>query len=259
MPLGEFEREVMRVIAGNRCEQSFVARASIIHQQPDSPRTSLDIDLFHDSEGVLATAWQQDMEVLKMGGYEVELELKTNTLIRGRVIKGGRETKVDWVVDSPFRFFPAEKDPELGWRINFWDGATNKILAHFNRHEFRDYFDILYLHEKNLHLGALAWAAAGKDPGLTPEFIIDWLKRSTRYGAEEVEQLKVSRKPDLKEMKQMFLRACEESEQLFSELPLEDLGCFYLSDDGRPVFPNTKASNFSALRRHFASPGGSKS
>lgn len=146
----------------------------------------------------------------------------------------------------------------MGWRINFWDGATNKILAHFNRHEFRDYFDILYLHEKHLHLGALVWAAAGKDPGLTPEFIIDWLKRSTRYGAEEVAKVNIAGRLDLREMKRVFLLGCEESERLFRDLPVEDLGCLYLGAEDRPVLPDPNAPNFGKLKRHFASPGGAE-
>ena len=257
MPLGEFEREVMRVIARNRSAQSFVAGASIIHQQSDSPRTSLDIDLFHDAENALETASKADIELLKRAGYEVRLELETKTLVRGSVAKGSRETKMDWVVDSPFRFFPAEKDPELGWRINFWDGATNKILALFNRHEFRDYFDIVYLHEKHLHLGALVWAAAGKDPGLTPEFILDWFKRSARYDVGEVAKVNIAGAIDLKAMKRIFLVACEESERLFKELPMEDIGCFYLGTQDEPVVPNPKAPIFGTLKRHFASRGGS--
>jgi len=35
------------------------------------------------------------------------------------------------------------------------------------------------LHERHLCFGALVWAAAGKDPGLTPELILDWTKRQT--------------------------------------------------------------------------------
>src|SRR5687767_5595439 len=215
MPLGKFEREVMHLIACNRNPQSFVAGASVLHQQPESPRTSLDIDLFHDSETALKSASEADIESLRTTGYDLHFELKTNTLIRGAVSKGSSQTKVDW----PFRFFPAEKDPDMGWRINFWDGATNKILALFNRHEFRDYFDIVYLHEQHLHLAALVWAAAGKDPGLTPEFILDWLKRSTRYGEEEVSMVRLQAPRDMKEMKQVFLQACDEAERLFKELP----------------------------------------
>jgi hypothetical protein len=258
MPLGDFEREVMRALACNRSAESFVAGASVIHQQADSPRTSLDVDLFHDSERALEAVWKRDVEVLEKSGYKVALELNTNTLVRGTVFKGERGTKVDWVVDSPYRFFPPEKDPEMGWRINFWDGATNKVLAHFNRHEFRDFFDILYLHEMHLHLGALVWAAAGKDPGLTPEFIIDWLKRSTRYGVEEVTKVNVHGELDLKAMKRKFLQACEESEQLFRELPASEMGCFYVAADGKPTVPDVKSQGFGELKRHFASLGGSR-
>src|SRR2546427_294842 len=77
---------------------------------------------------------------------------------RAIIRRGGQETKIEWVHDSAFRFFPVERDLELGWRLNFWDAATNKVLALIGRQKIRDYLDCLYLHEHHLHLGALAWA-----------------------------------------------------------------------------------------------------
>jgi hypothetical protein len=38
MPLGDFEREVLRVLAANRNPDSFVGGATVLHQAPDSPR-----------------------------------------------------------------------------------------------------------------------------------------------------------------------------------------------------------------------------
>jgi hypothetical protein len=61
-------------------------------------------------------------------------------------------------------FFPIEPDAELGWRLNSWDAATNKILAMAGRQKIRDFLDTLFLHQQHLHLAALVWAA-GKDPG----------------------------------------------------------------------------------------------
>lgn len=58
----------------------------------------------------------------------------------------------------------------MGWRLNCWDAATNQVLAMAGRQKIRDFLDTLFLHEQHLHLAALVWAAAGKNPGLTPEF-----------------------------------------------------------------------------------------
>jgi hypothetical protein len=38
---------------------------------------------------------------------------------------------------AAFRFFPVEPDPELGWRLNFWDVAANKVLAFCGRDKLR--------------------------------------------------------------------------------------------------------------------------
>ncbi len=45
MPLGPFEREILALVAGNRSPASFVAGATVLHCQPDSPRISRDIDV----------------------------------------------------------------------------------------------------------------------------------------------------------------------------------------------------------------------
>ena len=46
MPLGDFERQVLRIIAANRNPESYVAGATVLHQSPDSPRASRDVDAF---------------------------------------------------------------------------------------------------------------------------------------------------------------------------------------------------------------------
>ena len=65
--------------------------------------------------------------------------------------------------------------------MNFWDVAVNKVLAFAGRPEIRDWVDVLHLHQRHLHLGALAWAGTGKDPGLSPEAIIRWGGRHAVY------------------------------------------------------------------------------
>ena len=256
MPLGPFEREVLRLIAVNRNPDSFVAGATVLHQSPASPRSSQDVDIFHDSEEALAQSAEADTRVLRAAGYEVIEHKREATFRRALVQKGRDATKLEWVHDSAFRFFPAEPDAEMGWRLNFWDAATNKVLALFGRHVFRDYVDTLYLHEKHLHLGALTWAAAGKDGGLTPELIIDWSRRSSRYTAEDVEKVRLPSPPDLRAMKLAFLQATEESESLFTRLPMEEMGCLYLDASGKPVCPNPDSPEFPKLTRHYGSVKG---
>jgi hypothetical protein len=178
MPVGDFERDVLRLLAVNRHPDSFVGGGTVLHQAAHSPRASKDVDYFHDTLESLAAAVRADVTTLRAAGYEVELGRAQETFQRALVRRGGRQTKMEWVFDSVFRFFPVEPDLDLGWRLNFWDAATNKVLAFAGRSKLRDLVDVVYLHEQHLHLGALAWAAGGKDPGMTPEAIIDWARRS---------------------------------------------------------------------------------
>lgn len=256
MPIGDFEREVLQAIAANRNPDSYVGGATVLHQRPDSPRSSRDVDLFHDTTESLAKSVEADVQALGKGGFAVELDKPQETFRRAVVRRGSRSTKIEWVFDSAFRFFPVEADAELGWRLNFWDAATNKTLALFSRHEFRDYVDTFYLHHHHLHLGALAWAAAGKDPGLTPELILDWIKRHTSYSPEQVKELMLREPLDLVRMKKQWLRAIEESDSLVAKLPLDEVGCFYLDAANHPVLPNPDSPEFPKLQRHFGSVKG---
>jgi hypothetical protein len=125
MPLGTFEFEVLRLLAANRNPDSYVAGATVLNQHPDSRRTSKDVDVFHDTIECLAESANRDFATLKEAGFEViETGRRQDTFCRALVRRGGRQTKVEWVFDSAFRFFPVEPDPELGWRLNFWDVAV---------------------------------------------------------------------------------------------------------------------------------------
>jgi hypothetical protein len=253
MPIGDFEREVMRLIAANRNPDSFLGGATVLHQHPDSPRSSRDVDLFHDTTESLAQASERDLATLQAAGYEVEVSKAQETFRRALVRRGTLVTRIEWVFDSAFRFFPVEPDLDLGWRLSFWDVATNKILALFGRAEARDFLDCLYLHERHLPLGALAWAAAGKDPGATPELIIDWARRGTKYRPEDLADLRLSKPVDLRALKPIWLRACAEAEALFEQLPPAEMGCLYLNAQGQPICPHPASPNFAKLTRHFGS------
>ncbi len=251
MPLGNFEREVLRVIAANRNPDSFVGGATVLLRSPDSPRSSRDVDLFHDTAESIARSVEADVAALRAAGWAVEMDGSQPAFQRAYLTRGTHSTKVEWVHDSAYRFFPVEQDTEMGWRLNFWDAAVNKVLALFGRHEFRDYVDIHYLHHRHLHLGALVWAAAGKDPGLTPELILDWIKRSTYYTPEQAATVALDKPVGLVEMKRTWLTMIAEADALVKKLPLKEMGCLYLNATARPVCPDPDSSDFTQLARHF--------
>jgi hypothetical protein len=256
MPLGPFEREVLRCIASNRHPDSFVGGATVLHQAADSPRSSRDVDLFHDATIALSASVQADTAALRASGFDVELEPDRETFRRAIVKQNGRQTKVEWVFDTAFRFFPVEPDAELGWRLNFWDAATNKVLALAGRSELRDCLDIVYLHKRHLHLGALTWAAVGKDPGFTPESLIDWMRRHAVFRADDLRALTTTERVDLKALKNDWLEASESALELVRQLPLDEAGCLYLNAESNPVCPDPASLEFSKLIRHFGSVKG---
>lgn len=256
MPLGDFEHEVLRLIASNRNPDSFIAGATVLHQSQASPRASRDVDVFHDTTESLARSVEADSALLRAAGYEVELGREQETFRRAIIRRAGRGTKLEWVFDSAFRFFPVEADAEIGWRLNFWDAATNKTLALFGRHEFRDFVDVHYLHHHHLHFGPLVWAASGKDPGLTPQMILEWTRRQTYYTPEQVKEVQVTKPLDPVQLRRDWLQMASEAEALVSQLPPEERGCLYLDAHGKPVCPDPKSPDFSKLTRHYGSVKG---
>ena len=257
MPLGLFEREVLLLLASNRNPDSYVAGATVLNQQPDSPRTSRDVDVFHDSIESLSASADRDIATLTAAGFHVaETGRRHDTFSRALIRRGNQQTKMEWVVDSAFRFFPVEPDPELGWRLNFWDVAVNKVLAFAGRPEIRDWVNVLHLHRRHLHLGALAWAGTGKDPGLSPEAIIRWGGRQAVYRPEDLADLTLAEPMTLSQLKERWLEASTAALELIARLPPGEVGCLYLDAAGKPVCPDPGSPEFARLTRHIGSVKG---
>jgi hypothetical protein len=86
MPLGDFEREVMRMLAGSRNPDSFVGGGTVLHQAQDSPRSSEDVGLFHDTIEALESAFNSDVETLRGAGFSVEQVGRSRAKRRRRAV-----------------------------------------------------------------------------------------------------------------------------------------------------------------------------
>jgi len=256
MPLREFEKSILRLLAANRNPESFVAGATVLLRNEQSHRRSQDIDVFHDTTESLAACAAQDRQTLERHGYTVVRDKEYESFHRALVSCGDDRTKIEWVFDSAFRFFPVEPDAELGYVLNFWDAATNKVLAMAGRGELRDYLDVLFLDRRHLSLGALAWAAAGKDTGYTPQFIIEEAQRMTHYPRSLLAKIDLVESVDLVECKRHFVSASHAAYALFERLPAEEVGCLYLNERNVPVTPDPASPDFPKLKRHFGSVRG---
>jgi hypothetical protein len=150
------------------------------------------------------------------------------------------------------------RDDLGGFLLHPTDLAVNKALVLAGRDEIRDFVDILYVHDCILLLGAVVWAAVGKDPGFTPLSLLEQLKRRGRYRQEEVERLDLAAPFDLVEAKGRWLRALAEAEEFVLARPPAEVGCLYYAPArGRFEAPAPHTDMEAAgLVPHYGRPGG---
>jgi len=253
MPLTAFQKEVAALLAANRNPESHLAGGTAINRADDSPRYSNDLDLFHDAAESVAICAEADGRTLLERNFAVEWLHRQRGFYRAKVSRAADTLKLDWCSFSAFRFFPVQPDHDFGYCLHRADLATNKALALVDRTEIRDFLDILYFDATYLSLGAVIWAACGKDQGYTPEFLLNLAKRHVLYREEDLEAEHLARPMILTELKQQWLAAVERAEKLFQQLSAEDLGCLYLDANGNPVTPLPNHASAAQLVRHFGS------
>jgi hypothetical protein len=112
--------------------------------------------------------------------------------------------------------------------------------------------DVLHLHQRHLHLGALAWAGTGKDPGLSPEAIIRSGGQAV-YRLEDLADLTLSEPVTLPQFKERWLEAPSAALNLIARFPPGEVGCLYLDRAGKHVCPDSTTTEFPNLTRHFGS------
>jgi hypothetical protein len=258
VPLTEFQRAVLRLLADNRAPDSYLAGGAALHFAPDSDRFSNDLDFFHDAEERVATAFATDRASLEAAGLVVDVELSQPGHIRALVSLGSDATRIDWAHDSSWPFMPPVQVEGGGYLLHDVDLAVNKLLALAGRDEPRDYVDILYVDEHILPLGALCWAAAGKDPGFTPHSLLDLLKRRGRPRQGDLDRLHLVKPLDVVSAKAHWLHALEQAESFVVRRPAAELGCLYYSA-ARDTFvapaPDAELVE-QGITLHFGTPGG---
>ncbi|MBX7246839.1 MAG: hypothetical protein K1X53_15185 [Candidatus Sumerlaeaceae bacterium] len=197
-------------------------------------RISRDIDLFHDTSEALATSWAADRQTLESNGYAVAVLHERETFVEAIITKQNQKVAMQWTRDSAFRFFPLVEHPDFGLSLHPFDLATNKVLALVGRVEARDWVDIITCSENLQHLGLLAWAACGKDPGFSPIGILDHAARSSRYTREEIESLVFSgSSPDAADLSRRWHSMLEEARGIVRALPAGEAGHCVLDACGK--------------------------
>lgn len=235
--LTNFQKILLPLLAANRNESSYVAGGTLLNVS--HPRNSQDIDIFHDDTRVCRKAFQMDTEMLKSNGYDVETIRTPEKNGIGEVVVSdaeGNSTLIQWAVDSAYRFFPVEVDPEFGFKLNYHDLATNKILALAGRAEVRDYYDMCEMIRTGKPVAAYVWAACAKDPGYSPTSLLEYMSFNSRYQADDFEAIDASKKMTIGECKELFLGMFHSAVAQFKLAPLEDQGVLYLTKEDHTVF-----------------------
>ena len=257
MPLTPFQKKIIQLLSIHRSPESHLAGGAALHIRPNSIRYSQDLDYFHDSEKAVAEAFYKDEKLLKENQYEILMDIVQPGYIRVQAIQNNDSTKIEWAHDSQWRFFPVVKHPDSGFQLHDLDLAINKVLALAGRNEARDFLDVIYVHENILSLGALCWAAIGKDPGFTPQSLLELLKRRGKFRDEDFQRLHLSQKIDLKKLKSQWLKIEASATSFIQSRPLVEQGCLYLRKKDQILyspFPEDKLNQDYIL--HYGKPGG---
>ncbi len=253
MPLSNIQKRVLGILAQNRQPDSHLAGASAIHASADSLRYSGDLDLFHDDFEGVAQFFAQDLKRLKEDGMEVHVRLSQPGFIRASVTDGSDAVLIDWAQDSVWRFMPPVQVEEIGYVLHPVDLAINKVLALAGREEPRDWIDILYLDRYLISLGALIWAAVGKDAGLNPTMLLDLLSRKGRVSQKEISRLDMRVSVDLASLHEQWRNSLQAARIFVESQPPEEAGHLYIHPPSGLFFTPNKGDSY---HLHPASQGG---
>ena len=230
MPLSKIQTDILRLLAARRDPESYVAGATPLNR--DAPRYSDDIDVFHDREERVAVSALGDAETLAAAGYLVSWLRQQPLIYTAQVTQGDRSTRLEWVADSDFRFFPTVRDEVFGYILHPVDLALNKVMAAVGRREVRDLVDLVTVHEMILSLGALIWAAVDKSPGFTPEGLIAEIRRNSNYPAADWRALLTSEPLDPRDVTSRLRAALDQAEDFVTRMPTGSMGLLFLKDSG---------------------------
>jgi hypothetical protein len=103
-------------LAAHRDPESYVAGSTPLNLS--TRRSSDDIAIFHDREERVAQAAEADGAILQAEGLEVVWLRREPAIYTAEIRVDGERTRLEWVADSDFRFFPTVKDELFGYVLH---------------------------------------------------------------------------------------------------------------------------------------------
>ena len=240
MSLTAIQRAVAGILRGHRSERSYVAGGAALNRE--WPRLSDDLDIFVDDRNRLPLSVESELEALRQSGYAVELTIDNDLVVEAILEKDGEETRVQWFDDEETcrRFFPAQDDPELGFRLHDADLAVNKVLCAARRKTAaRDAVDLVNIVERYAPLGPLVWAVSGKAPDMAPPATLRAIRANAfGYAAEEIDAVRMEdgSRMEWRYLRQTLDRSLEAaSDYCARTAPDERPGRLFVDADEQPV------------------------
>ena len=155
---------------------------------------------------------------------------------------GREETLVQWFDDEETcrRIFPAQDDPEFGFRLHETDLAVHKILCAASRKTAaRDAVDLVNIVERYAPLEPLVWAVRGKAPDMAPPSTLRAIRANAfGYAEEEVDTVRMEdgSRMEWRRLRQVLDQALEvASDYCERTAPEEHVGRLFVDARERPV------------------------
>ena len=254
MALTDLQKRILRLLAANRSEKSYVAGGVVLNRE--WPRRSDDIDIFHDSDEEVAAAAKKDIDTLTADGFHAHIDVMIYGCVDATISDGQTETIIQWFSETKQRFFPLVKDENWGARLNQADLAVNKVLAAAGRSKARDIADLIAITKYYCSLGPLVMAAAGKPPNFSPKRTIDEIRRhALSIPADEylaVKGLPADWTPEF--LREEAIRQTELAESYVMSAPIETIGLLAVDKKGIPIEVTKESLKSATLRRATDEP-----
>ena len=109
--------------------------------------------------------------------------------------------------------------------------AADKVLTVVSRAKPQDWVEIIQLDTELQPLGYLVWAAAGREPGLNPPFILQWAARA-RYVEVELDEVEFEgERPTAASLSLQWKAILSEARDVVAFLPWQEVGKCVLDRD----------------------------
>lgn len=254
MALSKLQSDILRLLAKNRSESSYLAGGLMLNK--DWQRRSDDIDIFHDTDEEVTGAANADLAALDAAGFRTHRDFIIYGCVDATVSRGAESTIIQWFAETRLRFFPLVKDEQWGARLHQADLAINKVLAASGRSKARDIADLVAIGRDYCPLGPLVLAAAGKPPNFSPRRTIDEIRRhALSIPAEEfaaVKGLPVDWSAGF--IRDEVLRLADAADSYVMSAPPELTGILAVNKDGVPIeVPESNRTNL-ILRKATEEP-----